>query len=69
MRYELHLRNADGSESRIQIDRNETLSEGESFSQGTTIYVVRRIVPGGGDEVDAVVEAERAGGPAQAGDH
>lgn len=61
MRYEVR----DG-DSRFELDREEPLKEGDTFTQFTMIYRVRRILPGN-DEFDAIVEIEHVGGPGQSG--
>jgi hypothetical protein len=61
MRYE--VRHGD---SRFELERDEPLKEGETFTQFTMIYRVQRILPGNGD-FDAIVEVEHVGGPGQFG--
>jgi hypothetical protein len=61
-RYEIQLTNPDGTQSSFEIERGEALEVGKPFTQGTMIYRPLRFLPGR-DDVDAVVEAEQAGGP------
>jgi hypothetical protein len=57
--YQIRVRNPEGH---FEITRDEAFEPGEVFSQGTMIYKVLRVLPGS-DDVAAVVEVERAGGP------
>jgi hypothetical protein len=63
--YEVRVTNPDGSESRFELERDEALEVGSGFTQFTMIYRVLRILYDESDRFDAVVEAEKVGGPGQ----
>jgi hypothetical protein len=60
MRYEAH-----NGESRFEFERDEPLKEGDTFTQFTMIYKVRRVLSE--DDDFAIIEVEHVGGHGQSG--
>jgi hypothetical protein len=65
MVYEVRAKNADGSESRFEFEREEPLKVGDLFNSLTMVYRVLRVLPDESNQYDAVVEARLVGGPAE----
>jgi hypothetical protein len=61
MFYDVHAKEADGSECRFEWRQIERLKVGDSIYRRMTTYFVRRISPDESDRYDRVVEAEWRG--------
>jgi hypothetical protein len=63
--YEVRATNADGSDVRFELKRDEPLKEGDPIYQGMTIYTVVRVLHDESNRYDEIVEAKWHSGPAQ----
>jgi len=64
--YDVHARNADGTESRFEFKRDEPLKVGDAINPVTMSYKVLRILPDESGRYDAVIEAKLVVGPGEA---
>jgi hypothetical protein len=71
VRYEVRVAAHSGGEAtRFELEQDEPLKEDDAIRQFSMLYRVKRVQPldlSESDEFDAIVEAEWAAGPAQAG--
>jgi len=69
MRYDVRVAHSGGEASRFEHEQDEAVAEGEFIRAFSMSYRVTSVVPLGpseSDEFDAIVEAERVAGPAEA---
>jgi len=69
MRYDVRVTNADGSKGQFDVEQDEPLEVDSPLHLTNMVYRVRSVTPSSDDDdqYDAVVHADWAAGPAQAG--